>query len=78
MPTRIELVIATVIDYRVCFDKQMKYECCREEAQEYIDIGALNGLFVLGRSIGFIGESNLDNICFELSLLSSNTNNVLV
>jgi len=29
---------------------------CREEANEYIDIGALNGLFVLGRSIGFIGE----------------------
>ncbi|XP_013388694.1 ATP-citrate synthase isoform X2 [Lingula anatina] len=28
----------------------------REEAQEYIDIGALNGLFVLGRSIGFIGH----------------------
>lgn len=28
----------------------------REEAQEYIDIGALNGLFVLGRSMGFIGE----------------------
>ena len=28
----------------------------REEAQEYVDIGALNGLFVLGRSMGFIGE----------------------
>ncbi|KAK3591986.1 hypothetical protein CHS0354_031493 [Potamilus streckersoni] len=28
----------------------------REEAQEYIDIGALNGLFVLGRSMGFIGH----------------------
>lgn len=27
-----------------------------EEAQEYVDIGALNGLFVLGRSIGFIGH----------------------
>jgi len=27
----------------------------REEANEYIEIGALNGLFVLGRSIGFIG-----------------------
>lgn len=26
-----------------------------EEAQEYIDIGALNGLFVLGRTIGFVG-----------------------
>lgn len=28
----------------------------REEANEYIEIGALNGLFVLGRSIGFIGK----------------------
>lgn len=28
----------------------------REEAQEYIEIGALNGLFVLGRSMGFIGH----------------------
>lgn len=28
----------------------------REEAQEYIDMGALNGLFVLGRTIGFIGH----------------------
>ena len=29
---------------------------CREEAEEYVEIGALNGLFVLGRSMGFIGE----------------------
>ncbi|KAF5272799.1 hypothetical protein FQA39_LY07826 [Lamprigera yunnana] len=28
----------------------------REEAQEYISIGAINSLFVLGRSIGFIGH----------------------
>ncbi|KAJ3010565.1 citrate synthase [Thoreauomyces humboldtii] len=28
----------------------------REEAEEYIEIGTLNGLFVLGRSIGFIGH----------------------
>ncbi|KAF9174977.1 citrate synthase [Mortierella sp. AD011] len=28
----------------------------REEAEEYIRIGSLNGLFVLGRSIGFIGH----------------------
>ena len=27
-----------------------------EEAEEYIRIGTLNGLFVLGRSIGFIGH----------------------
>ena len=32
---------------------------CSEEAEEYVDIGALNGLFVLGRSMGFIGESHL-------------------
>ena len=34
---------------KLCFDS-------REEADEYVKIGALNGLFVLGRSIGFIGE----------------------
>ncbi|KAK5827519.1 citrate synthase-like protein [Linnemannia elongata] len=28
----------------------------REEAEEYIKIGTLNGLFVLGRTIGFIGH----------------------
>ena len=28
----------------------------REEANEFIEIGALNGLFVLGRSIGFVGR----------------------
>lgn len=28
----------------------------REEAEEYIEIGAINSLFVLGRSIGFIGH----------------------
>lgn len=27
-----------------------------EESQEYIEMGTLNGLFVLGRSIGFIGH----------------------
>ena len=30
----------------------------REEAEEYIKIGTINGLFVLGRSIGFIGKLN--------------------
>ena len=28
----------------------------REEAQEYIEMGSLNGLFVLGRTVGFIGK----------------------
>ena len=32
----------------------------REEAQEFVEIGALNGLFVLGRSMGFIGESTIN------------------
>ena len=27
-----------------------------EEAKEYVEIGALNGVFVLGRSMGFIGH----------------------
>ena len=33
--------------------------CCyyyREEAEEYVNIGTINGLFVLGRSMGFIGK----------------------
>lgn len=30
--------------------------CYREEAQEYIEMGAINSLFILGRSIGFIGK----------------------
>ena len=28
----------------------------REEAVEYIEIGTINGLFVLGRCTGFIGK----------------------
>lgn len=31
----------------------------RDEADEFVEIGALNGIFVLGRSMGFIGESYL-------------------
>ena len=27
-----------------------------EEAKELVEVGALNGLFVLGRSMGFIGK----------------------
>lgn len=33
-----------------------------EEAQEYIEMGTLNGLFVLGRTMGFIGEYNCTNV----------------
>lgn len=37
------------------------HECwtgSRDEADEFVEIGALNGIFVLGRSMGFIGESH--------------------
>lgn len=29
----------------------------RDEADEFVEIGALNGIFVLGRSMGFIGTA---------------------
>ena len=41
------------------------FSCCfffRTEAGEYIHMGALNGLFVLGRSVGFIGKSSIFNV----------------
>lgn len=47
---------------------------CSEEASEYIEIGALNGVFVLGRSMGFIGERlfsatfSLPEFSFSISL----------
>lgn len=36
----------------------LRYSGCftREEAAEYVEIGTLNGLFVLGRTMGFIGH----------------------
>ena len=40
----------------VCFADLLRNEMPREEADEYIRMGALNGLFVLGRSIGLIGH----------------------
>lgn len=40
----------------VCFADLLRNEMPREEADEYIKMGALNGLFVLGRSIGLIGH----------------------
>lgn len=39
------------------FSVQFLFCHFREEADEFVEIGALNGLFVLGRSIGFIGTS---------------------
>lgn len=41
----------------------------REEAQEYIEIGAINSLFVLGRSIGFIGTFTLSTFLHSRALL---------
>lgn len=38
------------------FFNQHLFVICSEEAQEYINIGAINSLFVLGRSVGFIGH----------------------
>ncbi len=35
----------------------------REEATEYVEIGSLNGLFVLGRTLGFIGKSYKRVVC---------------
>lgn len=42
----------------VCFVDLMRSCGCftKEEAQEFVDIGTLNGIFVLGRSMGFIGH----------------------
>ena len=40
----------------ICFVDLLRAEFSREEADEYIRMGALNGLFVLGRSIGFMGH----------------------
>ncbi len=42
----------------VCMVDLLRYCGCftMEEANELVDIGALNGLFVLGRSLGFIGH----------------------
>ena len=40
----------------ICFVDLLRSEFSMEEADEYIRMGALNGLFVLGRSIGFTGH----------------------
>lgn len=47
--------------YNSCWIMKLKINLIQfilssEEAQEYINIGAINSLFVLGRSIGFIGH----------------------
>ncbi len=40
----------------ICFVDLLRSELSKEEADEYIKMGALNGLFVLGRTIGLIGH----------------------
>lgn len=40
----------------ICFVDLLRSEFKKEEADDYIQMGALNGLFVLGRSIGFMGH----------------------
>lgn len=40
----------------ICFVDLLRSEFTKDEADEYIQMGALNGLFVLGRSIGFMGH----------------------
>ncbi len=40
----------------ICFADMLRMEFPKEQADEYINMGALNGLFVLGRSIGFMGH----------------------
>ncbi|MCW4010844.1 MAG: ATP citrate synthase [Candidatus Bathyarchaeota archaeon] len=40
----------------ICFADMLRNEMPKSEAAEYIQMGALNGLFVLGRTIGMIGH----------------------
>ena len=40
----------------ICFVDLLRSEMSKQEADEYIKMGALNGLFVIGRSIGLIGH----------------------
>jgi succinyl-CoA synthetase alpha subunit len=40
----------------ICFADMLRSEMPRKEADMYIQMGALNGLFVLGRSIGLMGH----------------------
>ena len=40
----------------ICFADLLRNEFPKEEADMYIKLGALNGLFVLGRSIGLVGH----------------------
>lgn len=53
----LNLLYVEVIDYCVIKSSFLLIMShFREESDEFVEIGALNGLFVLGRSIGFIGK----------------------
>ncbi len=40
----------------ICFVDMLRNEMSKQESDEYIKMGALNGLFVVGRTIGMIGH----------------------
>ncbi len=40
----------------ICFVDMLRSELSKQEADDYIQMGALNGLFVLGRTIGLTGH----------------------
>jgi ATP citrate (pro-S)-lyase len=40
----------------ICFVDMLRNEMSKKEADEYVQMGALNGLFVLGRTIGLTGH----------------------
>ncbi|MBA3044864.1 MAG: ATP citrate synthase [Candidatus Thermoplasmatota archaeon] len=40
----------------ICFADMLRNEMQKKEADEYIQMGALNGLFILGRTIGMMGH----------------------
>ncbi len=40
----------------ICFVDLLRSEMTKQEANDYIKMGALNGLFVIGRSIGLVGH----------------------
>ncbi|MCK5396704.1 MAG: ATP citrate synthase, partial [Thermoplasmata archaeon] len=40
----------------ICFADMLRNEMPKKEADEYIQMGALNGLFILGRTMGMMGN----------------------
>ena len=53
--TAVDLTVCSRGWFSQCFGVWLSVG--RDEADEFVEIGALNGIFVLGRSMGFIGES---------------------